>query len=195
MMPILHYNESWMVYNSFLAFLPVGFGFLVLLSKNPIMRIIWGILWLIFLPNTIYVFTDLVHLIEQWTMIQPMLRIFLLLQYVSLVIVGIITFFIGLYPFEKLIFDRKKYKQKKAILLVIFNFFIAFGMVLGRVERINSWQIFTSPLQVVTSAISVFTSLDLILLFTLFGLFCNFLYFLFRSRFLSYMNMHFTILD
>jgi uncharacterized membrane protein len=67
--------------------------------------------------------------------------------------------------------------------------------VLGRVERINSWQVFTDPMRVIDSAITVLTSLDLLIVLILFGLFCNFLYFLFRRRFLSYMNNFSNILD
>jgi uncharacterized membrane protein len=194
-MPIFYYNDSWMIYNCFLALLPVGFGFLFILIKNPIIKTFFGVLWLLFLPNTIYIFTDLEHLIEQWPLMPLLYRIPLLLQYIILVTVGIGTFFVALYPFEKLVLMKKRYKQKKYVLLIVFNFFIAFGMVLGRVERINSWQVFTDPMRVIDSAITVLTSLDLLIVLILFGLFCNFLYFLFRRRFLSYMNNFSNILD
>lgn len=194
-MPILYYNDSWMLYNCFLALLPVGFGFLFILFKNPLLKILSGILWVLFLPNTIYIFTDLVHFLNQWSITHPLLSILLLLQYIILVIVGIVTFFIALFPFEKMVLTKKKFKQEKAVFLIVFNFFIAFGMVLGRVERINSWDVFIHPLKVLNSAFTVFTSLDLLTVMILFGLFCNFLYFLFRKKFLSYITVYFNILD
>src|SRR5207248_1183184 len=117
---------------------------------------IFGLLWLLFLPNTIYIFTDLEHLIDQWPLLHPFFRIPLLLQYIFFELVGIVTFVIALIPFEKIILPLKLLKKRKIPVLIIFNFLIAFGMVLGRVERINSWEVFTSPLKVTISAIHVF---------------------------------------
>src|SRR5437868_11760547 len=102
-MPILAHNEIWMLYNCFLAFLALGFGYFFLISKNSKAKFIFGILWLLFLPNTIYIFTDLEHLIDQWQLLSWYFRIPLILQYLLLQIVGFTTFLYALYPFEKII--------------------------------------------------------------------------------------------
>lgn len=185
-MGVLYYNFSWMIYNSFLALLAVGLGYIFFQAKGKFFKTAFGILWLLFLPNTIYIFTDLMHLIEQWTRVSPSAHGLLLLQYLLFEIIGIATFLFAFFPFEKLLRDIRFFKKNKVSSLIAFNFLIAFGMVLGRVERINSWQIFTSPLQVYQSVIHVLTSFDLLGLTMLFGLLCNFIYFLFRKKALSY---------
>ena len=190
-MPILDYNVDWMLLNCFLALLPLGFGYFFITSKNKAVKVICGILWVLFLPNTIYIFTDLEHIIDQWPLVPSYLRIILLLQYVFLEFVGITTFLIGIFPFEKMLMVERYVKKKITKELILFNFFIAFGMVLGRVERINSWEVFTNPLKVLNSAMHVITTFDLFGLMILFGLLCNFIYFLFRDRVLYSMKSFF----
>jgi uncharacterized membrane protein len=194
-MPIITYNDSWMLYNCFLAILALGFCYFFIISENKFVKIIFGILWLLFFPNTIYIFTDLEHLIFQWSVISPVLRSLLLLQYIILEIIGVLTFLYAFFPFEKLIASIKAFKKRKKVLIIAFNFFIAFGMVLGRVERINSWEVFTQPLRVIGSAVHVFTSWELMVLMILFGIVCNCIYFLFRDRVLYSMKKFSHVLD
>lgn len=181
-MPVLNYNVSWMVYNSFLALLAVGFGYFIFEVENKIIRFIIGICWFLFLPNTIYIFTDLMHLIEQWYYTQGIFHFLLLLQYAVFEIIGIVTFLLAFFPIEKIVDSIKILKKNKTFVFIIFNLIIAFGMVLGRVERINSWDLFTNPRVVIISGLHVFTSINLLVLTLLFGLICNFIYFLSRDR-------------
>jgi uncharacterized membrane protein len=194
-MPILTYNEGWMLYNCFLAILALGFGYFFLISQNHIVKIAFGILWLLFFPNTIYIFTDLEHFIDQWPLLSWTFRIPLFLQYALLEIIGFVTFAFGLYPFEQILLLQKKLKKHKIAALIIFNFLIAFAMVLGRVERINSWEVFTDPLKVLNSALHVFFSSKLLGLVFLFGILCNCFYFLFRDRILRLMRKYLQVLD
>lgn len=181
-MPILAYNVSWMLFNIFLAFLALGFGYIFIKSKSLLFQVIFGLLWVLFLPNTIYIFTDLEHLIDQWPLLPVGLQIILLMQYIVLVVLGFATYVFAFYPFEKIILSWKVFKKDKIAIIIAFNYFIAFGMVLGRVERINSWEVFTDPAKVTRSAIHVFYSVDLFGLMLLFGILCNCFYFLFRDR-------------
>jgi uncharacterized membrane protein len=185
-MPILTSNNEWMLYNIFLALIAVVLGYLTLQINNKFLKIILGVAWFLFLPNTIYIFTDLEHLIRQWYFIRHSLRTLLVLQYSIYEIIGVITFVLAFIPFEKLVNSTKLFKKNKTRAYIIFNFVIAFGLVLGRVERINSWEVITNPQNVVNSAIDVFKSLDLLGLTILFGLVCNFIYFLLRNPIVSY---------
>src|SRR5437762_2251292 len=81
------------------------------------------------------------------------------------------------------------YNLYLAILPVVFCWFlfrmphrIYFAIVLGKIERVNSWDVFLNPQLVVTSVESLFRSYELLVLAILFGLFANFFYFLFRER-------------
>jgi uncharacterized membrane protein len=181
-MYILSYNFGWMAYNCFLALIAVGLGYLVLQVNAKFLKFIIGVFWLLFLPNTIYIFTDLEHLVRQWQVIEPSFRSLLVLEYVIFEIIGIITFLLAFFPFEKLVKSLKFSKKQTIWAFVVFNFVVAFGMVLGRVERVNSWQVFTNPPAVISSTLHVFHSFSLIALTVLFGLLCNFIYFLFRKK-------------
>ena len=194
-MPILIYNAGWMLYNCFLALLALGFGYFFLVSKNKKAKFLFGILWLLFLPNTIYIFTDLEHLIDQWPLLPWNFRILLALQYLLLEIFAFATFAFGLYPFEKIILSWKSFKKHKVLILILFNFFIAFGMVLGRVERINSWDVVLRPYAVLNSAVDVFFSYKLFGLLLLFGILCNCFYFLFRKQVIRVSDKFSQVLD
>jgi uncharacterized membrane protein len=194
-MPIILYNDGWMLYNCYLALLAVAFGLVFFVVKGKFLQFLFGFLWLIFLPNTIYIFTDLEHLISEWNQVQAHLHVLLLTQYLLFEIVGILTFLYAFLPFEKILKRVRSFRKIKIPVIFVFNFLIAFGMVLGRVERINSWQIVTAPTKVAISAVHVFFSYDLLGLTLLFGLLCNFVYFLFRDPLIRGVNNVFHILD
>jgi uncharacterized membrane protein len=183
-MPTIFYNDGWMLYNSCLALVAVALGFAIFFLRNRWLKIVTGFFWLLFLPNTIYIFTDLEHLLAQWNTVPLTLHLLLLIQYLLFEIVGFITYLLAFLPFEKIVRSVKELKTRRVPFLIVCNFFIAFGMVLGRVERINSWEVITDPSKVAQSAMNVLSSLDLLSLTILFGLFCNFVYFLFRNRFI-----------
>jgi uncharacterized membrane protein len=179
-MHLFSYNLSWMLFNLYLALLPLLFGLLFFKFHNKILRLIFGLLWLLYLPNSIYVVTDIIHLVRQWDMVQHTDRILLIFQYSLLEYIGLGAFLFAVGSFEGVLKDSA-WKKNTVSLLILLNFFIAFGMVLGRVERLNSWEVFTAPDKVVDSGIHVLTSPELLFLIVLFGLFANFFYFLFRK--------------
>lgn len=180
-MPILEYNLTWMLFNSYLALAAVLFAYLFIKVTNRFFKVLFGILWLLFLPNTIYLFTDLMHLIHQWPHVLPGERILLLLQYIILEFIGFATFVLAFRPFEHIVAHFKLHKKRKLLVFIGFNFLIAFGMVLGRIERINSWEVFTEIGKVMDAIVQTLTSPAHLGLTLLFGLLCNFSYFLFRD--------------
>ena len=192
-MSIILYNVGWMIYNSFLAILPVGFGVLLLKLKQKYLKIVFGFLWLLFLPNTIYILTDLIHLIHQWHQVSPPFILLLLMQYILYDIVGFATFMLGFLPFEKLLQHEEVLKQRQTISIIILNFYIAFCLVMGRVERINSWDVFTQPIRTIEASIHIFVTFNLLSLMILFWLFCNFVYLLLREPFLKAINRVYSV--
>jgi uncharacterized membrane protein len=178
-------KPKWMsisVANCSVALLSVGFTYLFLRflhAKSRVVKYIFGFLWLLFLPNIAYLFTDLGHIPAQWNQtVTSSDRMLLLVQYLLLELFAIITFLYSFLPFEKIIDQINAFKKRKVLWLILCNFLVAYGMVLGRFEHINSWILFTNPLKVLQSALNIFASFDLLGLTILFGLLCNFLYFL-----------------
>ncbi len=174
-----------MLFNSELALLAVLFGMLFLYFKKGFLHYFFGVLWLLFLPNTIYMITDMIHLLRQWGRVDDSIKVILLVQYFLLEVVCFATYLYGMVPFEKQLLKRKLNERQKIMLIIAFNFLIAFGMVLGRIERINSWDVFVNPMSVLYSAYITLTSHFHLMLFVLFGLFTNFFYFLFRDHMIS----------
>jgi uncharacterized membrane protein len=180
-MDILQFNISWMVFNLFLALLPVLFVWLFFQVRNKTAKIVLGFFWFLFLPNTIYVITDLEHLVTQWPHVDSLAKIFLVGQYAAFEVIGLSAFFITLYPFEAILRRKKFSHDLRVFILVLLNFFFGVAMVLGKVDRIHSAYLFTNPLFVFRSILHVFSSFELLWLSILLGLFSNCIYFLFRE--------------
>lgn len=180
-MSLIQYNFSWMSFNMFLAVLPIMLGWVFFKINNKILKVIFGISWLIFLPNTVYIFSDLVNFIKQWSQVGLPEKLVFIFQYGVYLPIGLITFILSMYPIEKILATRY---------LIILNFIIGFGITLGRVERINSWEVLTAPMKVIKACFDIILSPELLLLTILFGLFSNFLYFLFRKSVIRYLKIY-----
>lgn len=182
-MNILVFNLQWMVYNLSLALLPVLFVWLLLRFKNKFLKIIFGVLWFLYLPNTLYISSDIIHLFNQFGKVSAAAKVLLIAQYGVFICIGLMAFLLALYPIEKALVKAYKKKSYVPYLFVIsLNFLIGFAIVLGRVERINSWEPFVEAPKVVESMIRVVTTPEFFLLSLLFGLFANLFYFLFRKK-------------
>ena len=161
------------------ALVSVLFSVLYLKSNKKTLKIIFGILWLLFLPNTAYIFTDVSRITLHWNSLNTLLRVFLSLQFIVLEIIGLGTFLLSFLPFEKIIKNRSK--LEKIFLIILFNFLVGFGMVLGRTGYVNSYLIFMEPLKVLSAIFNIITSFNLLVLTIFYGLICDVVYFVFRS--------------
>ncbi len=166
------------------AFMAVFCGYLYLKSRWLFLKIFLFFLWLMFLPNTIYIFTDLYRLIHQLNSANFISCISLIIQYFLLEIIGLTTYLLAMIPFESLISSRNFSKRSKIKGVIVFNFLIGFGMVLGKIEFVNSWIIFTHPAKIFLASIKIISSFDSIFLAFFLGVICNIIYFLFRSTLL-----------
>ena len=181
-MELFLFNISWMVFNLYLAALPVVFAWFLFKMPNKFFTFIVGVLWLLYLPNTIYVFTDLHHLIEQWSMVDGGGKLILILQYTILEVVGLTCFLVALYPAEIILSKINSLKSYQTYVLIAINLFFGLLMSLGKFERVNSWDVFIDPQFFISSCFYFLQSFDLIGIGILFGLFANFFYFLLRKK-------------
>lgn len=170
--------------NSFLAIVAVLFGWLMSRADSVFAKIWTGFLWLIFLPNTIYILTDITHLFEQWNKVDTLFKLILIIQYAIFSAFGIITFVISIYFFQKLLERKSTNRQKKGIkrstgiAIFILNFIVGFGVMLGGIRRTNSWYIFTDPLRVFEDSLNLISSQELLILVFGVGILANLFYFL-----------------
>lgn len=187
-MSLLLFNLSWMAYNICLAIIPMVFGWFAYKTQSNLLRIFYVIIWFLFIPNTIYMLTDIEHLAPQFISSQNTgVHIGLIVEYFVLLFLGIITFILGMFPIEKLMLELKnKYKIAETdFILIVINFIIAFGVVIGRIQRTNSWDVALNPQKVVADIINTFASPELFSLVILLGILGNLYYFSLKNIVIS----------
>ncbi len=178
-MDVFLYNFNFIWFNSLLALIAVPFGWLMLKPYSKLVRVFCGLIWFLFLPNTIYILTDVSYLFEDWPKVDILYKLILLIQYSLFSILGVVTFVICVYFFQKLLEGkRKKIKPSTFIAVCILNFLVGFAVILGGIQRTNSWHVFTDPLRVIADVIDVFSSLEMLVLAAGIGILANIIYFL-----------------
>jgi len=182
-MNVLFDNMDMIGLNSFLSLIPICCGWLMLKTRPKFLQGAFALLWFSFLPNTLYILTDLRYLPEQWNALSTVGKLGLAVQYSMYELIGLSSFLLALYPLEKILV-RSRWREHKWLLLLLLiavNFCIGFGMVLGRVQRLNSWDLFIAAPNVLHAAFHIMSSLKLLRLGMLFGVVANLVYFVFRT--------------
>lgn len=180
---------SWILWNLFLAMIPVALGYGIAELGRQIAcrdrRWLWAVLlpllvlWLIFLPNSCYLFTELRHLftaIEQnqlWTRARYdpdaafglALRLGVALLYST---AGALTFALSIRPVKawtRAIGMRTDWAAGPFFILV------SVGVYLGLVVRYNSWDMLTRPRLVLETTAGLAHRPLMVAVVILFGIF------------------------
>ena len=154
--------SGWIVWNLFLAFIPLFFSFWLFRRRNKKRSFIWWfglIIFIAFLPNAPYLLTDIIHLIEAiragysiWitTLIFIPLHLFAIL-------VGWEAYVISLINQSHYL---EKHNAKKFVVFseIIVHTICAVGIYLGRFIRFNSWDLITRPSIIFISTIDNLTT-------------------------------------
>ena len=170
-----------MLFNIFLALIPVATAFFLRKKLHVVLKILLFAIWFLFFPNTIYIITDLQYLPYQLQNSSLTFQILLTIQYMVLIIIGIITFIVGFKAFENIVTKYKIKGSAKGLLYIGINFVFAFAVVLGKVQRTNSWDIFIDLPRVIRDIEKTIISTQLLFYVLLFGVITNIIYFLFRD--------------
>ncbi len=171
-----NFNYIWT--NSSLALVAVLFGWLMNKANSIFAKAWTGFVWLLFLPNTFYILTDISHLLEQWPKVNNLFKFILTIQYSIFSIFGVISFTVSIYFFQKLLDGkRKKIKLSTLILICLLNFLVGFAVVMGAIRRTNSWHVFTDPARVTRDVIALMNSQELLMLSAGFGILASLIYF------------------
>lgn len=148
---VIYMGQSYfmfMLWNLFLAYIPFLLSSLFIdrpmLIDRKLLFIPLALLWLVFIPNTFYMITDLFHLNEPHAM--PLWFDTLLI--VSFSWNGLLLGIISVQQMESVmrIFLGK---HTAAIFLYPVFFLNALGIFIGRFLRYNSWDVITDPLGLV----------------------------------------------
>ncbi|MEC4985946.1 MAG: DUF1361 domain-containing protein [Oscillatoria sp. PMC 1068.18] len=158
---VLKKGTRRIIWNSFLAFIPLALSFWLFRLSNRRTWLWWAILgiFLAFLPNAPYVLTDTIHVIEAarrgysvWVV-----TLVLIPQYFIFILAGFEAYVLSLmnvgYYLNKQ--GLKKYIFPAELSLHLLS---AIGIYLGRFKRFNSWDFITQPDELAISVVNDLTS-------------------------------------
>lgn len=150
MTPVYHF----LAWNLFLAFLPLCIASIFIVRPHiwskPLLRLLMLFLWLVFLPNSFYIITDMVH-IRAISNAPAWFDIVLLYSFAW---TGLWMGVLSIQQIELLVFPSFSRNKRTAtrILLVVLT---AIGIYLGRELRFNSWDILTNLDSLISSVVSL----------------------------------------
>ncbi|MGV0721067.1 DUF1361 domain-containing protein [Mycolicibacterium elephantis] len=142
----LYYPTAFLIWNLVLAWMPMFFAAGFALVRRRVWLIPLGLGWLVFLPNAPYLVTDLVHLddnAELWRHV---------LQYGVAAWTGIILGAVSLWLVHRRI-EREAGVLVGWAAAIVSVGLCAIGVVIGRFQRWNSWDLVTDPRAVATSTL------------------------------------------
>jgi uncharacterized membrane protein len=138
---------GFLVWNLFLAWVPLVFALLACdqyrqASRSTGRFIALSAAWLLFFPNAPYIFTDLIHLTgpAHWHYWVDMMLI------LACAVTGLVIGFVSLYLMQGLVRRRFGWFAGWLFSAVVAGL-SGFGIYLGRILRLNSWDVVLRPLK------------------------------------------------
>ncbi|MCA9875059.1 MAG: DUF1361 domain-containing protein [Anaerolineales bacterium] len=135
---------AFLVWNLFLAWLPFLFAMVVYGGgERPLVLGVMGPLWLLFLPNALYLVTDLIHLYP-WDNVPFWYDAIMLFTFA---LIGLMLGLMSLYLVHAVVARRWGARVGWSFVLAT-SALSGLGVYIGRFLRWNSWDMFTNPLRV-----------------------------------------------
>lgn len=180
----LCFDPGWMLWNIFLAFVGAAFGYYFWKSNKKVFVMLFGLAWFFFVPNTIYIITDIKHLIRNLPLLEFLWeQVAYIILYSIFLPIAFISYFCSMFFFRKAYkkhLSENKYLKNISFntLVILLNTLFALAVAMGRIQRTNSWEIITNPLVVFTDAIAILTTYSSFIYFAFFVVFINLTYFI-----------------
>jgi uncharacterized membrane protein len=164
----------FLAWNLFLAFVPWWISNNLKKVENlGFVHVPLLIIWLLFLPNSLYILTDLFHLKPR----DPFPLWYDLVLVLSFALIGMIVFLQSLKDMFNILQKYLKPVYLTIITPIIF-WLISFGLYLGRYLRFNSWNVVNHPFRLLRQSIDVVFEKDTIAFTLIFSAFICFLYYI-----------------
>ena len=151
----------FLIWNLFLAIIPYFLSSSIYTnffnSSKKIQNSIYGIIWLLFIPNTFYILTDFTHL-HYNNKLQFGLDMLIISSF------SLAGFYLGLLSLKQIHYlTIAKFGTKTGnIFSISISYLSAFGIYLGRVLRFNSWDIISKPIELFYTSISALLNFETI---------------------------------
>ena len=154
-----HFSHLFLVWNLFLGLVPLAVAFVALFVERQnwhfwgrALLVLFSVLWLVFFPNSSYIFTDFIHLIQRGLDgdnpnargLDNMLVWFDVINRSLFAFVGHFMGLASLYVMHSL--WKKELGRWPGWLLVGLSCWAAgYGVFIGRFVRWSTWHLFTDP--------------------------------------------------
>ncbi|MBD2260701.1 DUF1361 domain-containing protein [Pseudanabaena sp. FACHB-2040] len=155
--------SGWILWNLFLAFIPLALSFWLFRQRRPVPRnALWWlalIVYVAFLPNAPYVLTDIIHFIRATR--DGLSIIALTVAYIPLHVLSILA---GFEAYVVSLLNQGQYLRnqgaKRYVLWaeLMTHALAAVGVFIGRFRRFNSWDIISDPDEVLLQTLDDLTS-------------------------------------
>ncbi|MBB6635579.1 DUF1361 domain-containing protein [Cohnella thailandensis] len=154
------FRHGFLLWNLFLAWLPlIASMTAVLIGSNKVLSekvkipslVAIGIAWMLFYPNAPYLVTDLIHVFIEHSLgwdSRSLILWFDLITYFLFSWCGLMLGYLSMYQFHELV---KSYLGAAAgwLFILVVSVLGGFGVYLGRVIRLNSWDVLFSPFRLI----------------------------------------------
>ncbi|WDC80512.1 DUF1361 domain-containing protein [Ligilactobacillus ruminis] len=168
---------SFLVLNTFLAYLPVEISFHMNEGQSKIIYWLLFVCWLLFYPNAPYVLTDLFHLarMNPYDAATGLMKfdLHLWLYFTNLVISALACCLMGVWSLEYVtqtiqVRFRKPGLGWRTIIVTVLTIFSSVGVYVGRFLRLHTAYIFLDPGFVIKELITMWSPRMLALVFMMF---------------------------
>lgn len=164
----------FLAWNLFLAFIPWWISnYLKKKDSLGLVHVPLLVLWILFLPNSPYILTDLFHLRPR----DPFPLWYDLVLVLSFALIGMMVFLKSLKDMFGVLHTYVKPAYVGIITPFIF-WLISFGLYLGRYLRFNSWNVVNHPFQLIRQSFDILFEKDTIAFTFIFSIFLAFLYYI-----------------
>jgi uncharacterized membrane protein len=158
----LKQHSGWIVWNLFLAFIPLALSVWLFRKQSRSRSVLWWVAFLVFiafLPNAPYLLTDIIHLIDAirddysaWV-----ITLVILPPHLLAIVTGFEAYVISLINLGYYLHQNRASKFIIPAELMT-HLLCAIGIYLGRFPRLNSWDFVTQPDAVAKVALDNLTS-------------------------------------
>ncbi len=155
-------HSRWMLWNLFLAFIPLLLSLFLFRWHRGSRTVLWWLALLVFiafLPNAPYLLTDIIHLIRAtrsgysaWVLV------------VFVIPIHVTAIFLGIEAYVLSVLNQGHYLRRQGVgkflipAELLTHVLCAIGVYLGRFIRFNSWDLVTRPDMVLLTTLNEVTS-------------------------------------
>ncbi|MGG6296171.1 DUF1361 domain-containing protein [Leptolyngbya sp. AN02str] len=194
---LLSVYNGWILWNLFLAFIPLALSFWLFRYAPPRRNFVWWSLFVVFiafLPNAPYMLTDIIHLIrgtqrgyDAWA-----IALLVIPLHVSAILSGFEAYVIALIN-QSYYLKQQGVKHWISVCELLTHALCAIGIYLGRFRRYNSWDLVTEPGTIFARTLDDLTSQQPIVVMLITFLILTVLYWIMKQITLGlYLRYRFT---